>query len=167
MGRLTNGNGGDPGDSIRASLDGLMQRIPSGLVRAALVLEGEWKQVLLTPGRGRVYGKHQSSAPGDPPAPDTGTLQRSITHEAINETTIRVGTNVEYAGLLEFGTLPRGSKAAAKAGRGGLGSRLGGIAPRPHARPALARAEPGMTIALAEEMKQGAGFRAELGGSST
>lgn len=162
MGRLTNSNGGDPGASITNGIDNLMARIPAGLVRAALVLEGEWKQVLLTPGRGRMYGKHQASAPGDPPAPDSGTLQRSITHEAVNETTVRVGTNIIYAELLEFGTLPRGGTST-KAGRGGLGSRLGGIAPRPHARPALARAEAGMTVALAEEMKQGADFRVDLG----
>lgn len=165
MGRLTNGNGGDPGAVITDGIDNLMGRIPLGLFRAALVLEGEWKQVLLTPGRGRVYGKHQASAPGDPPAPDTGTLQRSITHEVVDDHTIRVGTNIEYAEILEFGSLPRGSKTAAKAGRGGLGSRLGGIAPRPHARPAAARAIPGMTQALADEMKQGADFKFDLGGS--
>lgn len=161
MGALITASGGDAGDSMNAAIDDLMSRIPPGLVRAALVLEGEWKQVLNTPGRGRVYGKHQASAPGDPPAPDMGTLLRSITHEPIDETTIRVGTNVEYAELLEFGTLPRGGKA--KGGRGKLGARLGGIAPRPHARPALARAEPGMTVALAEEVRQGADLDFRLG----
>lgn len=167
MGRLVGPSGGDPDGAISRGIDVLERRIPPGLLRAGLVLESTWKQLLLTPGRGRIYrrgkkGVHQASAPGDPPAPDYGTLERSITHDPVNDTTLRVGTNVEYAPLLEFGTLPRGSEVSARSGRGALGSRLGGIAPRPHARPALTRAEPAMTAALADELSRG-NVRADLG----
>lgn len=31
--------------------------------------------ILNRPGTGRIYGKHQASAPGQPPAPDTGNLR--------------------------------------------------------------------------------------------
>jgi phage gpG-like protein len=161
-GRLVGPNGRDPRQAIAGGIDNLMSRIPRGLVAAGLILEGEWKQLLLTPGRGRMYGTHQASAPGDPPAPDTATMQRSITHQPIDESTLRVGTNIKYAAHLEFGTLPRKSQKKPVAGRGRLGSRLGGVAPRPHARPAFTRAEPNMTAALANELRSG-NVRSDLG----
>lgn len=53
------------------------------------------------------------SAPGDPPGVVTGTFRRSITweiDEERNELIGRIGTNIEYAIPLEFGT----SKMAAR-----------------------------------------------------
>lgn len=47
------------------------------------------------------------SAPGEPPAVDTGRLRASITHRVemeADEVAGYVGTNVEYAPWLEFGT---------------------------------------------------------------
>jgi HK97 gp10 family phage protein len=47
------------------------------------------------------------SEPGEPPAVDTGRLRASITHRVVEEPTgpsAEVGTNVEYAFWLEFGT---------------------------------------------------------------
>lgn len=35
---------------------------------------------------------------------ETGTLRRSITHEFISEDTIQVGTNMDYASYVEYGT---------------------------------------------------------------
>lgn len=35
---------------------------------------------------------------------DTGTLRRSITHQIINNTTVEIGTNLEYAPYVELGT---------------------------------------------------------------
>ncbi|MBA2706940.1 MAG: hypothetical protein H0U59_03945 [Gemmatimonadaceae bacterium] len=121
--------------------------VPDALLRAALVLESEIKRLLLTPGRGRIYrrGKtrtHQASAPGDPPAPDAGNLLRSITHEVVSPTTVRVGTNVEYAEPLEFGTVT--------AGRG----RRTVILPRPFMRPAMAAVEPMMTEAVETTLRR-------------
>lgn len=48
---------------------------------------------------------HRASAPGQPPAVDTGTLRASINYYYDKPTRIcLVGTPVEYAGDLEFGT---------------------------------------------------------------
>lgn len=59
----------------------------------------------------------RASAPGEPPAPDLGTLRASIQYEPHDKDPYRVGTNVEYAAALEFGA-PK-------------------IAPRPFMRPVL------------------------------
>ena len=81
-------------------------------------------------------GIHRASAPGDPPAVDNNNLRPSITYERVVRTrgfspraltgragaARRVGTNVEYASALEYGTQDDG----------------GFIAPRPFMRPAVA-----------------------------
>lgn len=61
-----------------------------------------------SPGRGRVYKRgrrrtHQASAPGDPPATDTGRLKTSINIQLMTPLKVRVGTNVRYALSLEYG----------------------------------------------------------------
>lgn len=78
--------------------------------------EAELKKELSKPGTGRQYkrrkqaGKgqfHTASAPGQPPAPDLGRLRASITsviEKAFLSFVAQVGTNVEYAPDLEFGT---------------------------------------------------------------
>lgn len=78
--------------------------------RAALVaqeLRNEIVEQLSQPGRGREYRRgnvtHRASAPGDPPAVDTGRLRGSIGVQRIGDGHYRVGTNVDYAPLLEFG----------------------------------------------------------------
>lgn len=57
---------------------------------------------------GRVYDKHQASAPGETPAVDTGVLVNSINTQLessnATEAWAQVGTGVEYAEWLEFGT---------------------------------------------------------------
>jgi HK97 gp10 family phage protein len=57
---------------------------------------------------GLIYGKHQASAPGETPAVDTGILVNSINTELVSssasEAWSQVGTGVEYAEWLEFGT---------------------------------------------------------------
>lgn len=68
---------------------------------------------LSRPGTGRTYrtghrtaphSTHQASAPGDAPAVNTGRLRQSITALRISPMNWRVGTNVDYALHLEFGT---------------------------------------------------------------
>lgn len=102
---------------------------------------------------------NRASAPGEPPAPDEGTLQRSITHgdvqvaapsgrgvlgSALTRLSIRVGTNVEYAEPLEFGTTTAGR------------SRNVVILPRPFMRPAFAASKEQMTATMVTGLKRGA-----------
>ena len=47
---------------------------------------------------------HQSSAPGQYPASDTGRLASSVRMDVVGPTAYVVGTNVEYGPMLEFGT---------------------------------------------------------------
>lgn len=124
-----------PGDLTRGwtRFSGLMAQVagPQGraLPAAAQVLVLKTKELLSTPGTGRLYRSrglakvseggrrlgrqgtklrakqlHQASSPGQPPAPDTGELRRSI-HFEIFPTRIRVGTPLPYAAALEYGTV--------------------------------------------------------------
>lgn len=79
---------------------------------------------------------HHPSFPDNPPAVDTGTLRRSITSQ-VDEPTLtgKVGSNVEYAPELEFGS----SK----------------IAPRPWLRPALEQNEKNIEKILAQAVARG------------
>jgi hypothetical protein len=64
------------------------------------------------PKSGKVYGRHQSSAPGQYPASDTGRLAGGVRMVMPTEASMtgQVGTNVAYGPHLEFGT----SKMAAR-----------------------------------------------------
>jgi phage gpG-like protein len=128
-----------------------------GLRRAADRLQAEWQDVLSVPGTGREYrheyrysakkGRviplphlkrwkvHRASAPGDAPAPDSGDLRRSILVVEVDHNTIRVGTNLRYGLALEYGVNVAGSKV------GPHPDPSFRIEPRPHARPALKRAQ--------------------------
>lgn len=100
------------------------RRAKKAITKGALLLEREIKKELSKPGSGminvgrsksrkvkgiRVFSADKSnrrSAPGEPPAVDTGRLRASITHLVEKEFlawTAQVGTNVEYAAALEFG----------------------------------------------------------------
>lgn len=60
---------------------------------------------------GRVYEKfnprrtHRASAPGEPPATDTGRLASSVRYKKVAQGSAEVDTQVEYGAWLEFGTL--------------------------------------------------------------
>ena len=60
---------------------------------------------------GRVYRKykpnrtHRASAPGEPPATDTGRIASSVTFAQSDRFAGTVGSVVAYAAYLEFGTL--------------------------------------------------------------
>lgn len=75
----------------------------------------------------------RASAPGEPPAPDTGALRASIQYEPSETEPYRVGTNSEYAEPFEFGTPT--------------------IAPRPHARPAKIMSERQMSESVVATLK--------------
>lgn len=91
-------------------------------------------QSMSEPKSGRMYrvsatGKlHQASAPGEPPAIDTGTLANSHWVEVpVSEPTAYIHVSTEYAEVLEFG----GAKMAA----------------RPYLRPALEKVRPSFEAA--------------------
>jgi hypothetical protein len=82
------------------------------------------------------YGYHRASAPGEPPAVDTGRLRRSI--KTVDDTKgknvlIRVGSDVEYAPDLEYGSKARN------------------LLPRPYMRPSLTRAKSKMDKTMRDE----------------
>lgn len=59
------------------------------------------------PGTGRQYGRHRASAPGKPPATDTGRLANDIRSEVhVDEQGVvgTVGVTVDYGDDLELGT---------------------------------------------------------------
>lgn len=108
--------------------------VPDGVALRAAALELERAVVLelSQPGSGRHYrrGKgvvHIASAPGEPPAPDTGILRESV-HSGVVDEEMRVGVRAPYAAALEFGT--------ATAGKTGTVT----IAQRQFMRPALGKA---------------------------
>lgn len=121
------------------ALDAFLDRVvPADIERRAFNVENRAKRLLVMHGGGRVYttrfwrdrqgrlrrgGRrvpHQASAPGQPPATDTGRLLQSIHHEIHGvgqDVEARIGSDVNYAIYLELGTRY--------------------MAPRPFLRPAL------------------------------
>lgn len=93
-----------------AALKGLADaKAEAGIRRAALQGEARLKVILNQPGTGRVYGKHQASAPGQPPSPDQGELLRKTQadNQVLREGQDLVGRivqNVDYALALAVGT---------------------------------------------------------------
>lgn len=134
----------------------------AALMRAGLELQAVWKDVLNTPGTGKTYkrgtgfitkgGKvipiageegsrssdHTASAPGAAPAPDTGQLRRSIAVAEMGDE-VRVGTGLRYGLVLEYGNRVSGSRTGPHPGENFV------LQPRPHARPAKAKATGAMT----------------------
>lgn len=129
-------------DQMRAALREMSgevrDEVSKAVIGTALDLRDDVIKSIRQPGTGRTYthhfftnskgrlrqGKkraapHTASAPGMPPASDTGRLIQTIVFERINELTASVGSNLAYATYLEYGTLK--------------------IAPRPFFRPAVER----------------------------
>lgn len=85
------------------------EKAVKGIQRAALAGEAITKSNLSRPGTGRIYGKHQSSAPGEPPAPDQGELRRKTQADTQvrregPDLVARIVQNVDYAHALAVGT---------------------------------------------------------------
>ena len=102
-----------------------------GLADVGIEAVNRVRVLLSTPGQGRVYRRpgvrgpraviHRASAPGQPPAVDTGHLRASYTHrlgEDAQGPYVEIGTNVKTAPWLEYGTRR--------------------MRPRPHLRPSIA-----------------------------
>lgn len=125
-------------DATITGIDALMAKIEAegqavkaaerrGITKACLIVQA-YAQEHMTP--------ESPSAPGEPPAVVTGTLKASIAHRVEDEdgqTVGIVGTGVEYARPLEFGT----SRMAA----------------RPFLYPALAASRNEIVDAIREETK--------------
>jgi HK97 gp10 family phage protein len=87
------------------------KQLIQALTESALLVQNEARQSILKgPKTGRLYIRrgrirHRASAPGEPPASDTGTLARSIVIDVDTRAfTATVGSNVKYAPYLELGT---------------------------------------------------------------
>lgn len=80
----------------------LHSRAARVVVETAFGIEAHIKTEMAAPKSGREYGNHVASAPGEAPAIDTGLLVNSIQVEADGLAAV-VGTNAEYAPVLEFG----------------------------------------------------------------
>jgi hypothetical protein len=87
-------------NQIGAEMRGALSR---ELDEAILAIATEAKLSMRESKSGRVYGKHQASAPGEAPAIDTSALVNSIDVAAPGEFVRVVGTNQEQGAALEFG----------------------------------------------------------------
>ena len=92
-------------------LEGEDGPVAKDLIRRGVMVQAAAKRSLRHHGTGRVYRhgnvEHQASAPGEPPASDTGRLMGSITQQLAKDEqglVERVGTDVDYALPLERGT---------------------------------------------------------------
>ncbi len=110
--------------------------IMAGVVRATELVRTEVIDLILrSPHTGKMYGKHQASAPGEPPASNKGNLVNMITTRY--DTRQLTGTVIdgsEYGPMLEFGTQT--------------------IEPRPHMRPALANKQAEVLKIIEEAVTQ-------------
>lgn len=75
----------------------------------ALELQGFVKKSISKRGTGVTYRRgnieHTASAPGMPPATDTGRLLNSIEFDQLDRLTATVGSKLAYAAHLEYGTI--------------------------------------------------------------
>lgn len=94
------------------------------------------KSILNGPKTGRIYKRntitHQASAPGEPPANDTGNLARNITATVVSPNEAIVNSGAAYARHLEYGTT--------------------NIAQRPYMRPALMNNEKFINDTIREQV---------------
>jgi HK97 gp10 family phage protein len=73
------------------------------LTRVGVMLSNEMKILVNEP-------FPPASEDGEPPHKRTGTLQRSIQHWPVENKTVQVGSDSEYAPHLEFGTKKMGAR---------------------------------------------------------
>ncbi len=78
------------------------------------VIERETKNLLTGSRTGHTYTfrgvTHQASAPGEPPAVDTGNLKNSLRVLEVTDERASFGTSADYAAYLEFGTRNMGAR---------------------------------------------------------
>ena len=115
--------------SVESALARLEKKAAQRVAALALEYHADLRETLSQPGRGVTRNGHTASAPGDPPAVQTGTLRNSVQAVQVDPLTWEVGvagktkhpTSGEAVGkialYLEFGTRT--------------------LAPRPFVRPTL------------------------------
>lgn len=111
------------GSRLAALFDSPSGPVAKSLKRRGIRVQREAIRSVHQAGTGRQYGRHTASAPGQPPATDTGRLAASIREELRSDSKGLVeviGSDVIYAKPLERGTRK--------------------MAPRPFLRPALRKA---------------------------
>jgi phage gpG-like protein len=119
----------------------LEKRLQEGLNRAAILLQNEIKM-----------GLSLSTSPskaGSPPGVKTGTLRRSIQvdNSDISNLRVRVGTNIKYARIQEYGGVIKskiGKLLHFKIGDMWHTVKSVILPPRPYIRPAIMKAKPDM-----------------------
>lgn len=94
----------------QVSTDAVRQAALRGVIKGANIVRDEILRLIQqSPHTGLIYTRrgitHQASAPGEPPASDTGNLVQNITIE-IDAQNLKatITSNAEYADALEFGT---------------------------------------------------------------
>lgn len=119
--------------------------IESGMYRLAATYANTVKRLMRdSPASGRRYGRHRASAPGEPPAPNTGRLVQSIRWQVTHDRRVwvaSVSTNVKYALYLEYGAA-RGVTHARGRNKGRIRAVRWVLYPRPAWAPALALIRP-------------------------
>lgn len=122
--------------ALRRMSDDIKDAVGKEVVATAVELRSDVvKSIQRGPASGRTYKKsnptrtHTASAPGEPPMSDTGRLANSIEFDKVGPLTATVGSNLDYALWLEYGT-------ASMNFAGGVGG------PRPFMRPAVERIKP-------------------------
>ena len=90
-------------------LDGVREQVAIGALK---IETGAKRRIQRGPKTGRLYQKsnpsraHRASAPGESPATDEGRLVASITHHFTqNGLNGDIGTNLDYGGFQEHGTM--------------------------------------------------------------
>jgi len=92
------------GIGLKAVITGL-DRCRDAQDEAARALKWRINNLITTGSRsGRMYGSHQASAPGEPPARLSGNLAKSIKIQRVNQYATAVRVTEEYAIFLEYGT---------------------------------------------------------------
>lgn len=81
---------------LEAAVSRFVQTSAAGIGEAA-------KTAMGGPRSGRLYGSHQASAPGEPPASRSGKYLSSIEVLEGSSLEAKVGASVSYAPILEYG----------------------------------------------------------------
>ena len=102
--------------TVESALARLEKKAAARVAALALEYHADLRETLSQPGRGRQYGAHRASAPGDPPAVNRGVLRNAVQAVQLDPLTWAVGVvgNIKHpdsgspmsviAPALEFGT---------------------------------------------------------------